>query len=116
MFGEHFANYHVILLHLIIAADKWIFYAVGTGDLRIEVPNGKSSTPIILKDVLCEGKVPGGPASEFTSSKNRGSPHSERDQQGTSGILPNLGMGVQARKSGTIHDFHRERRLETTDN
>src|SRR6267142_1025159 len=32
--------------------DKWVFYAVGTGDLRIEVPNGESSTPIILKDVL----------------------------------------------------------------
>src|SRR6267142_5367897 len=34
------------------AADKQVFYTVGTGDLRIEVPNGESSTPIILKDVL----------------------------------------------------------------
>jgi len=32
--------------------DKQVFYAVATGDLRIEVPNGESSTPIILKDVL----------------------------------------------------------------
>jgi len=29
-----------------------VFYTVGTGDLRIEVPNGKSSTPILLKDVF----------------------------------------------------------------
>jgi len=51
-FGEHFTNYCTILPCPITAADKRIFYAVGTGDLRIEVPNGKSSTPIILKDVL----------------------------------------------------------------
>src|SRR6266850_387777 len=51
-FGEHFINYRMILPCPITAADKRIFYAVGTRDLRIEVPNGKSSTPIILKDVL----------------------------------------------------------------
>jgi hypothetical protein len=29
-----------------------VFYAIGTGDLEIEVPNGESSTSIMLKDVL----------------------------------------------------------------
>jgi len=51
-FGERFTNYRVIPPRPITATDKRIFYAVGTGDLRIEVPNGESSTPIILKDVL----------------------------------------------------------------
>jgi hypothetical protein len=51
-FDEQFTNYKTILPHLITAADKRIFYAVGTGDLRIKVPNGESSTPIVLKDVL----------------------------------------------------------------
>jgi hypothetical protein len=51
-FGEGFANYKTIILHLITTADKRIFYAVGIGDLRIKVPNGESSTPIVLKDVL----------------------------------------------------------------
>jgi hypothetical protein len=32
--------------------DKRIFYTVDMGDLRIEVLNGESFTPIILKDVL----------------------------------------------------------------
>jgi hypothetical protein len=51
-FGERFANYKSILPCPITTADKRIFYAVGMGDLRIEVPNGESSTPIVLKDVL----------------------------------------------------------------
>ena len=51
-FSEQFTNYHSILLQAITATDKQVFYAVGTRDLRIEVPNGKSSTPITLKDVL----------------------------------------------------------------
>jgi hypothetical protein len=51
-FGKKFTNYKSIPPRPITAADKWIFYAVGTGDLRIKVPNGKSSTPIVLKDVL----------------------------------------------------------------
>jgi len=51
-FGEQFTNYHSIPPHAITTTDKQVFYAVGTGDLRIEVPNGKSSTPITLKDVL----------------------------------------------------------------
>jgi hypothetical protein len=51
-FGKKFTNYKSILPCPITATDKRIFYAVGTGDLRIEVPNGKSFTPIVLKDVL----------------------------------------------------------------
>jgi hypothetical protein len=51
-FGKKFTNYKSILPCPITAADKQIFYTVGTGDIRIEVPNGESSTPIVLKDVL----------------------------------------------------------------
>jgi len=51
-FCERFLNYKAIKPHAILAANKQAFYAVGTGDLRIEVPNGKSSTPILLKDIL----------------------------------------------------------------
>ena len=51
-FGERFANYRTIPPRAITSADKRVFYAVGMGDLRIEVPNGESSTPIMLKDVL----------------------------------------------------------------
>jgi hypothetical protein len=51
-FGKKFTNYKSIPPHPITAVDKQIFYAVGTGDLRIKVPNGESFTPIVLKDVL----------------------------------------------------------------
>jgi len=51
-FSKRFTNYHSIPPHTITAADKRVFYAVGTRDLMIEVPNGESSTPITLKDVL----------------------------------------------------------------
>jgi hypothetical protein len=51
---EHVSNYYhrAIPPRSIMAADKRTFYAVGTGDLKIEVPNGESLTPILLKDVL----------------------------------------------------------------
>jgi hypothetical protein len=51
-FGKQFTNYKTIPLHLITTADKRVFYAVGMGDLKIEVPNGEFFTPIILKDIL----------------------------------------------------------------
>jgi len=52
-FREQFLNYKPIMPpHAISAANKQVFYAVGTGDLRIEVPDGESSTSILLKDVL----------------------------------------------------------------
>jgi hypothetical protein len=51
-FREWFLTYQPIKPHPIIGADKSMFYAVGTRDLRIEVPHGESSTPIILRDTL----------------------------------------------------------------
>src|SRR5260221_6608614 len=51
-FRKHFITYQAIEPRAILAADKGVFYAVGTGDLRIKVPDGESSTPILLKDVL----------------------------------------------------------------
>ena len=51
-YGERFTNYRTIPPRAITAADKRVFYAIGMGDLRIEVPNGKSSTTVLLKDVL----------------------------------------------------------------
>ncbi len=36
----------------ISAADKRIFYATGTGTPQIQVPNGASSTPILLREAL----------------------------------------------------------------
>jgi len=51
-FGKHFTNYCSILPHAITTTDKHIFYAVGMRDLTIEVPNGESSTPVTLKDML----------------------------------------------------------------
>jgi hypothetical protein len=51
-FHNRFASYHQIVPRTIAAADKRMFYAVGMGDLKIEVPNGKSPTCILLKDVL----------------------------------------------------------------
>src|SRR5580658_2869541 len=49
---NRFKSYQEIAPRAITAADKRVFYAVGTGDLEIEVPNGESTTPILLKDVL----------------------------------------------------------------
>jgi hypothetical protein len=51
-FHERFLMYQLIKLRLIVGADKSMFYAVGTGNLRIEVPHGESSTQIILRDTL----------------------------------------------------------------
>ncbi len=51
-FQHHFVSYHSIDPRPITAADKQVFYAVGLGDLQIEVPNGESSSSVILKDVL----------------------------------------------------------------
>ena len=41
-----------IVPHPIQAVDKRVFYAIGLGDLKIEVPNGTSPTSIIFKDVF----------------------------------------------------------------
>lgn len=39
------------------AADGGTFDAVGKGDMHITLPNGKSITRILLKDVLCAPKM-----------------------------------------------------------
>jgi hypothetical protein len=51
-FREKFTTYREIVPCVIIAADKWVFYAIGVGDLKIEVPHGESSTSVILREVL----------------------------------------------------------------
>jgi hypothetical protein len=51
-FSHRFTNLHPIPPRPITAANSRVFYATGTGDLKIDVPNGASSTPITLKDVL----------------------------------------------------------------
>ena len=51
-FRQRFTTYRPITPRPISTADKRIFYAVGIGDLHIEVPNGAKTTPILLKDTL----------------------------------------------------------------
>jgi len=51
-FRQRFLTYRSIPPRPIAAADKCKFYAVGTGDLQIQVPNGAFTTPIILRDAL----------------------------------------------------------------
>jgi hypothetical protein len=49
---DYFMTYQSIPPIPIRGANRSVFYAVETGNLRIEVPDGESSTPIILQDVL----------------------------------------------------------------
>ena len=51
-FHDHFTSYQAILLYTITAIDKRVFYAVGIGNLKIEVPNNKCPISILLKDIL----------------------------------------------------------------
>jgi hypothetical protein len=51
-FRDRFVSYRTIPPRAITAADKRVFYAIGVGDLRVEVPNGKSSTSVLLRDAL----------------------------------------------------------------
>lgn len=51
-FRHRFRNFHSIPPRAITAADHRTFYATGTGDLQIDVPNGDTTTPIILRDTL----------------------------------------------------------------
>lgn len=48
-YRDRFVSYRTILPRAITAADKRVFYAVGEGDLRVEVPNGESSTTVLLR-------------------------------------------------------------------
>jgi transposase InsO family protein len=45
-------NFREIVPKTIIAADQGTFNAIGLGDMKIQVPNGKSTMNILLKDVL----------------------------------------------------------------
>jgi hypothetical protein len=49
---NNFLTYRQINPRPITAADKRVFYAIGSGDLQIQVPNGASTTPIVLRDAL----------------------------------------------------------------
>ena len=51
-FRHKFTTYHPIPPRAIVTADKRTFHAEGIGDLQIEVPNGKKSTKVLLKDTL----------------------------------------------------------------
>ena len=51
-FRHRFTNYHSIPPHTITAVNKHLFYAIGTGDLQIDVPNGDTTTPVLLRDTL----------------------------------------------------------------
>ena len=42
----------MILPRLITTADKHTFYAIGSGDMRIEVPNGGTTSQVLLQDML----------------------------------------------------------------
>ena len=49
---HRFTNFHPIPPCPITAADSQVFYAIGAGDLKIDVPNGSSFTSITLRDTL----------------------------------------------------------------
>jgi transposase InsO family protein len=51
-FPHRFTNLQSIPPRPITAANNRVFYATGAGDLKIDVPNGTSSTSITLKDAL----------------------------------------------------------------
>jgi hypothetical protein len=51
-FRERFVTYRDIPARPITAANNRAFYAVGMGDLEIDVPNGASSTKVLLRDAL----------------------------------------------------------------
>ena len=51
-FRHRFRNFHPIPPRAIASADHRVFYATGAGDLQIDVPNGDTTTPIILRDTL----------------------------------------------------------------
>jgi hypothetical protein len=51
-FQHKFVTYQSIPPCAVVTANKCLFHAEGIGDLQIEVPNGKSSTSVLLKDSL----------------------------------------------------------------
>jgi hypothetical protein len=51
-YNHRFETYQAIPPRAIMATDERVFYDVGIGDLRIEVPHGESNSVILLRDVL----------------------------------------------------------------
>ena len=51
-YRDHFSNFKSIVPKAITAADKHTFEAIGKGDLTILIPNGPSTTRILLRNVL----------------------------------------------------------------
>ena len=51
-FRHRLINFMTIDSRPIRAADKRIFHAVSKGDMQIQIPNGRNTTTILLKDVL----------------------------------------------------------------
>ena len=56
-YRHKFINYFPIEKRVLTAADGGIFDAVGKKDMHIMLPNGKSTTRILLKDVLYAPKM-----------------------------------------------------------
>ncbi|PPQ88011.1 hypothetical protein CVT25_001094 [Psilocybe cyanescens] len=52
LFCHCLINYVEINTRPITTADKQVFHAIGKGDLWVRVPNGQTTTTILLKDVL----------------------------------------------------------------
>ena len=49
---HRFVTFKEIAPRAINAADKTIFQAIGIGNMRIGIPNGKTTTHVTLRDVL----------------------------------------------------------------
>ena len=51
-FHHPLIKFTLIASHPITAADKRVFHTTGKGDMQVEMPNGNTTTTILLKDVL----------------------------------------------------------------
>src|SRR5712671_8007599 len=49
---DKFVTYQRIGPRPIVAADKGVFYAIGKGDMCIQVPNGQKTTEVLLRNTL----------------------------------------------------------------
>ena len=49
---EQFSEFRTIAPKGVKAADKMIFMATGVGCMKIDIPNGRDSTTVTLKDML----------------------------------------------------------------
>ncbi|KAG6328974.1 hypothetical protein ID866_10115 [Astraeus odoratus] len=56
-YHDQFVNFHEISPKPITAADKCTFEAIRKGDMYISLPNGKTYTHILLKNVLYNPKM-----------------------------------------------------------